>query len=105
MQNKILITVMLFLAVAITLGCKALLVDKPDPTSMMVTSGLLSTNEVNALEWIRLVAQINKTVNVTPTTPIVNSLLAGIAAIAAAAAGYAAKHYGEAKPTKTSSKG
>jgi hypothetical protein len=71
------------------------------PTSMPVLSGAATTNDSEAIAWMRMAKATNSLANPTPTEPLINLALASFISLSSAAAGYWARH---AKTTdKTSS--
>ena len=83
-------------AVAIVLmatACGTLFTQKPAPSSLIVTSGLATTNDMNAVAYINAARQLNTTLDPTPYAPLVNAGLLALAAVASAFGGWYARNH------------
>lgn len=95
---------LLFGAVLIGLigaGCGTLLTKTPDPASIGVEMFGANTNEPNLVAYLEAADKLNTAVNVTATEAPIHMLLAGATTIAAAFAGWYARHKGAATDTAT----
>ena len=93
MKNKILCGCFLVAALLAVTSCASLLGTKPKPTDPVVTTGLATTNDVNAVAYINAARQLNAALNPTPTEPLINGILLGLGTIAAAAGGWYARNH------------
>jgi hypothetical protein len=82
-------------------GCEALLTKTPAPTQLGVTMFGVQTNQPNLVAYLEAADKLNTAVNVTATEAPIHMLLAGLTTVAAAAAGWYARHRGNAADTAT----
>jgi hypothetical protein len=87
-------------AVALTVtACGTLFTQKPTSASLIVTSGLGTTNDSNAVNYLGAAQKLNASLNVTPTEPLINNILIGLGALAAAFGGWYARNHSAATTT------
>jgi len=77
-------------------GCDTLLSKTPSPTSAAVQMFGVNTNAPNLVAYLNAADSLNSAVNATATEQPVHMLLAGLSTVAAAAAGWYARHKGNA---------
>ena len=83
----------------IGVGCGELLTQTPDPASFGVQMFGAPTNQPNLVAYLEAADKLNTAVNVTASEAPIHMLLAGATTIAAAFAGWYARHKGNATDT------
>ena len=73
-------------------GCDTLLTRTPSPTSPLVSTFGVNTNEPNLVAYLEAADKLNTAVNVTATEAPIHMLLAGLTTLAAAGAGWWGRH-------------
>jgi hypothetical protein len=73
-------------------GCVSTLTRPAPPASLPITLGAAPTNATEAVAWVMLAQQLNRTVNPTPTQPLVEVTLGAVIAVLTAAGGWMARH-------------
>lgn len=76
----------------ITVGCELALHRTAKENSLPVITGAATTNDVNAVAYLELLKKTNTSLNPTPTAQPINMALDGLIALAAAGAGWYARH-------------
>lgn len=76
----------------LVVGCEAMLVRKSGVNSLAVQTGAATTNDVNAVAVLKLLEKTNTSLNPTPSAAPINAALEGLIALAAAGAGWYARH-------------
>ena len=80
-------------------GCETLLTKTPNPASIGVQMFGAPTNQPNLVAYLEAADKLNTAVNVTASEAPIHMLLAGATTIAAAFAGWYARHKGNATDT------
>jgi len=87
----------LVVAAVITLfgaGCGSLLGEYETPTSYPVRMGVAETNQCVLTAWLEAAQQVNKAVNVTPSSSAIDVVMGALVALSTGAAGWYARHKG-----------
>ena len=80
-------------------GCGSMLGTNAAPTSLPVQLQTASTNDPNAVAWLRLIKAANENLNPTPTKEPVDALMGGAIALVASLAGWYSRHKSSAVDT------
>ena len=91
-MNKKMLAVILIAAAVALVGCKALLTQTAPANSIPVSVGAATTNDINAVAWVKTVAAANSSLNPTPTEQPLNALFSALIPLISAAAGFYTRH-------------
>jgi len=90
------IPILLLIGIMVLTGltsCSSLLTKQATPNSIAVSSGLATTNDLAVVAQIRELQMLNKSLNPTQTSPLIDVALGGIAMMLSAFGGWYARHH------------
>ena len=105
MNSKPIVVILSVIFVALIVGCDSLLLKPAPAANPLVQTFGVNTNEPALVAYLDAADKLNTAVNVTATEAPIHMLLAGLTTIAAAAAGWYARHKmsgNNSDPPKTS---
>lgn len=73
-------------------GCASFLTKPVNPEHLPVTMGAAPTNTTEAIAWLLLSQQANRSFNPTPTSGLVDVSIGALIAVMTAAGGWMARH-------------
>ena len=73
-------------------GCSGLLTRTASPTSIPVTSGIATTNQLAVVADLNEARSLNAALNPTPSAPLVDAGLGALAALLTALSGWYVRH-------------